>query len=225
MQRPRVITGEPQQPGPGDAKRGVCSKSVLGELVDPAENRPRRLRPGERQPVRGDEPGRLAVLPRRQSLVAGVVDEALARQPVEGAAPELRHTLGRAEHQLAVEKLPEDRVIAVPLAAFVERNEEKVFLLELGKKLGRPLAVQHGVAEVAGHAFEDRRIEEKGAPIGVQLVQHDLREVVDDEPIRAAEASPGSPHDRRGREATGPRVQRWPASPRFGREAARGLRA
>ena len=52
----------------------------------------------------------------------------------------------------------------------------------------RPLAVQHGVAELAGHALEDRRTKEKGAPIGVQLVQHNLREVVDNEPIRAAEA-------------------------------------
>ena len=54
--------------------------------------------------------------------------------------------------------------------------------------MSRPLAVDHGVAEVTGHAVEDRRIQEKGAPIGVQLVQHDLREVVDNEPIRAAEA-------------------------------------
>ena len=105
----------------------------------------------------GDQPGG----PVGVTCGLGMVDGQL-RQPV-GLAPggrpdvQLGDQLGLAPVQLGPQQLAEQVVIAVPLAAAVQRNQQQVRPLQALKSSVRPPGVQDRVAQRPGHAVQHCR--------------------------------------------------------------------
>ena len=90
--------------------------------------------------------------------------------------------------ELRPQEIHEERVIAIPLAVVVECDEEEVGALELLEQVCRVVPACDGISERRADGVEDRRIEEKAAPFRVERIEHDLGQVVDNVPIRAAES-------------------------------------
>jgi hypothetical protein len=79
-------------------------------------------------------------------------------------------------------------VVAIPLAAIVEGDEEEIGALELFQKIRGVWATSDGVGERGGHRFEDGGLEQELLPPAIERIEHDLRQVIDDVPVRSAEA-------------------------------------
>ena len=79
--------------------------------------------------------------------------------------------------ELRLEELAEQVVVAVPLAAIVERDDERVRARERLERIGRVDRAEHRVAERWGHPIEDRRAEQERLEI-VRLPPQDLLEEV-----------------------------------------------
>ena len=88
---------------------------------------------------------------------SGVLDrflhEPLRATPGRRAAAELACCLGA---ELELQDLSEQMVVAIPLAAIVQRDEEHVRVREVGKHRKRVLAPQNGVAQLRREAPEHR---------------------------------------------------------------------
>ena len=109
--------------------------------------------------------------------------EPLGRPAVHGEC-ELRVAL----EQSVSEHVREQLVVAVPLAAVVERYQEEVGSLELDQHLGGALPAGSCVAERPRHRVEDRRLEQELVSLLVERVENDLGQVVDDVTAGAAKA-------------------------------------
>ena len=128
---------------------------------------------------------------------------------------ERRHHLGLASLELVPEELAEEVVVAVPLAPAVERHHEAVCALERLERVRRPRRLEHGVAETAAHALQDRGVLEE-LRFGFRQPREELEaEVLGDEPVAAGKVlgthracRPGLHRQRReveaGRPALGP---------------------
>ena len=79
-------------------------------------------------------------------------------------------------------------VIAVPAALIVQGNQEEVGLFELNQAGLALAAIGDRVAQRAGQAIEDGRLEEKRCYVRRLAVQHFLDEVVEDKAIAARKA-------------------------------------
>jgi hypothetical protein len=97
----------------------------------------------------------------------------------------------------------EQRVVAVPLTARVERHEQLAALLERVHDPGGVLAAAHGVAQWRGEALEDRRLRHERTRLGIEARQHLAGEIVDDVAVVARERV-----DERARVAGGAQRQR-----------------
>ena len=87
-----------------------------------------------------------------------------------------------------MQQLAEQVVVAVPLAATVQRNHEQVASFELLEHPDRPFAAGHGVAERSAHPVEDRRAHEEADLRAREAAQQLGVEVFIDEAVVAAEA-------------------------------------
>ena len=86
--------------------------------------------------------------------------------------------MGVATRELRAKGLPEQVVVAVPLACAIEGLDEEVRLHQRGDLLRRVLATQDGVAQRSRDAIEDGRPQEEGEPLGRQTREQLGGEVV-----------------------------------------------
>ena len=119
----------------------------------------------------GDRLGRVAV-----PLVP------VARPPVQLADP-----LGLLVEQPGPEHVGEEVVVAVPVPAIVERDEEEVRPIEPLEHRLPAAAAGDGVAQRPGEPIEDRGLEQEVADLVGLALEHLLGEVVDDEAVVAGE--------------------------------------
>ena len=94
--------------------------------------------------------------------------------------------VGIALEESVPEHVRKQLVVAVPLPAVVERDQEEVGSLELDQHLGGALPPDGRVAERPIHRVEDRRLEQELVLLLVERVQNDLGQVVDDVTAGAA---------------------------------------
>ena len=117
-----------------------------------------------------------------------------------------------APGQLQAQQLGEQVVVAVPVAVVVEGDQEQVGLLQLGQQLGRPLGLQHRVAQRPRQPLQDRGADHEAAQ-RLGLAGQDLgAQVVDDVAVAGLEAG-----DERARVGLAP--QRQPGQVQPGRPA------
>ena len=89
--------------------------------------------------------------------------------------------------ELRLEEFAEQVVVAVPLTAIVERDDERVRARERLERIGRVVRPEHRVAEGRRHPIEDRRAEQERLEI-VRLPPQDfLEEVVRDLGLRTGQ--------------------------------------
>ena len=116
----------------------------------------------------GDEVGRLVDVARADRVADGVVDRALGQVPGGRPPVQLGHVVRRREGQLVLQQLAEEVVVAVPLAAVVERHEEEVGALQLGQHARRAGRAGHRVAQGTREPAQHRGPQQELAPLGGQ---------------------------------------------------------
>ena len=113
-----------------------------------------------------------------------VLDEPLRPAPFRGAPTQL--TRGVAP-ELELEKLAEQMVIAVPLRASVESDQEHIRAGELRKHRGRVLAAEDRVAQLRSEAPEHRGLHQEVPDLGRERRQNLGGQIVADMPSATGE--------------------------------------
>ena len=142
--------------------------------------------------------------PRGGGVVDRLVHVAASSIPADGPPVQLRHLARRLQRQLVAQQLAEEVVVAVPLAAAVERHQEQVGALQLGQD-ARPSPPLPATASQSGpvRRGEDRGAQQEVAPL--------------------AAAAPPAPR-RRGSRPPGGRRRRSPSMNAGGVRRARAAR-
>ena len=161
---------------------------LVGDDVDPATDRgvlpvPPQRRDGQFDQVGCplDVPGRQRMADRRRRLPVLVV-------PVAGAAMQVSDLVGSLVEEVGPQHVREQVVVAVPVAAVVERDQEQVGAVQ---RLQGGLAAGptgHGVAQRAAQPVQQAGAQQEGADLFGLPLQHLLDQVVDDVPVVAGEA-------------------------------------
>src|SRR5687767_4777372 len=103
-----------------------------------------------------------------------------------------------------MQQLPEQMVIAVPLAAAVERDDQEIVFLQMLERPAGSGATDYRVAEPAAHAVEDGCAGEERCLCAGRPVEELGSEVVADEPVVTGDRESGvgacaaGPHRQRG---------------------------
>ena len=100
---------------------------------------------------------------------------------------EAGYELRLREGELAAQELGEQVVVAEPLPALVERDDELVPSLEIGQERGGAGALERRVAQRAAQPLEDRRVQEEVAHRWRLAAQDLLEQEVADVPMVAGE--------------------------------------
>ena len=120
--------------------RGSLMTSSRGERVEPAHDRGRAaILQRARSTSVGDQVRGIGLAPGRQQVADGTGHVAGLCAPCPRSRVQLGDVLGRAAVlELAAQDVAEDVVVAKPLAALVERDEEEVGALDLGSSALEP---------------------------------------------------------------------------------------
>ena len=183
------LSGHALRPSPQENEARVLRDGLGGEALE-AANRlvpATEMRVGIGKPLPGDEPDRCVDLAGGECVADGRVRLSLLGEPLVRALVELGDEPGLALRELGAEQIGEELVVAVPLAAVVERNEEEVRALELRQARRRATPPGHRVAERSRERVEDRGLEQEVPLARVQRAENDLGQVVDDVAVRAVE--------------------------------------
>ena len=211
--------GEPEA-GQGRGRR-VALERVAVEPVEPATLGGEPPAPEDRQRELLEEDGRAIEVARLEDVAERLLEVPVRLAPVRRPELELRPEARLAPLELVLEHRPEERVVAVPLALVVERDEEQVGPLDRAEHRRRAAPADDRVAQRGAQPVEDRRPGEEP-----QLSRRERRrdlgaQVVLDVPIAIAER--GRARGRRSRRPGSParRGTDRPASPRSSGRARR----
>ena len=115
-----------RQPGLGQAEADVGHHGVGRQELQPALGGDGPAAAQVVRPVLGDQVGRLLQVARADRVVHSVVHRALGQMPGRRPPVQLGDLRRRRQRQLVLEQLAEQVVVAIPLAAVVQRHEEEV---------------------------------------------------------------------------------------------------
>ena len=192
--------------GPGAPRRGGLQPAAQRRLAPvPPQGGDLQLhqvggpRRGRRRPSRAGSPRR---------------GRRAAAYQLAGPSVQVAEAIRLLVEEPGLEDVGEEVVVAVPLAAVVQRDQEEVVPVE-GLEQG-PAAGLAGdrVAQGAGHPVEDRGLQQERLDVLGLALQHLLDEVVDDVPVIAREARDEGRRRRPARSSTGPRAGVRRSSPR-----------
>ena len=171
-----------------ERERRVPGDLLLGERGEPAEEH--RPAPPAAVPdhVGPDEVSGPLHVPRGECVPDRLLRLPVRGVPVAGAAVELELEPGLGVAKPAAQHLCEQRVVAVPDAVTVERDEEQVRPLQLVQLRGRAGLPEDRVAERSGEAVEHGRAREEPCEAGREARDHLVAEVVGDDPVVPGEA-------------------------------------
>jgi hypothetical protein len=96
--------------------------------------------------VLGDQRPGLGELAGGAGMPDGLVDMPGRLMPGRGPPMQHRHQPGLAGAKLQAQQVGEQLVVAVPLAAVVQRHHKQVRHLQLAQQRGRASGLEHGVA-------------------------------------------------------------------------------
>ena len=135
----------------------------------------------------GDQGRRLGERSGRAGVADGLVEVAGLLMPGGGPLVQGRHQPRLGGGELQAEQLGEQVVVAIPVAAVVERHQEQVGAFQLLQQPRRAVPLQDGVAQGARQALQDRGAQQE-RPDGVRLAGQHLRpQVVGDVAVVALE--------------------------------------
>ena len=112
-----------------------------------------------------------------------------ARLPQPGCRTPVGGRRGRriGAEQLVSQQLPEQVVVAVPLASVVERDQERVRPLDVSQHRRRARSVDHLVAQRGAEPVQDRRCQHEGAGLCGLAGKNLSGQIVDDVAVISGE--------------------------------------
>jgi hypothetical protein len=175
----RLATGH-QGSDEADREHGPTPYDVVGEVVDPPAGRGLLTLSQYADDGALDEVGRALEVAGGERVPDGGHRLARIGVPLRGPQVEAGDVARPLLEQVGSEDVGEEMVVAVPVAAVVERDDEQVRTLEGLEH--RPAVVPAGdrVAEGAAEAVEDRGVEEEPADVVGLSAEDLLDEVVHD---------------------------------------------
>jgi hypothetical protein len=123
---------------------------------------------------------------------AGVTDRLidLAGRLVPGRGPPMQHRdQGRlAGAKLQPQQVGEQLMVAIPLAAVVQRHHKQVRRLQLAQQRGRPSGLEHGVAQRTGQPLQHRGPQQEPPQLRWLALQHLDDQIVGHMAVTAGES-------------------------------------
>ena len=181
----RTCGAERERGGDRQLIGGEQRHAIQRELRPAVAQQPERLVPHE---VPGT--GRVA---RLNGVLDGQTRVAVAREPRTRARMQRARQLRPAHAQLGAQRVGEQRVVPVLGIGAVETDDEDVHVRQLAQQPRGVVALQHVVAERARQAPHHRAGGEEVDPIGIELAEQLVADVVDHQPVVAAEALQRAP--------------------------------
>ena len=167
------------------------------------------------QPVRGDQLGGVLDPAGGDRVVDRLVDAPAGRVPCRRAGVQLGDEVRLGARELALQQVAQQVVVAEPVAAVVERDDEQVRPERLGEQRGAVGPAGDRGAQRRAHALEDRRAQQELPQRPRRVLDH-LVQVVADLAVVAGQRA-----DERGAVAAAPEGERGELEP--GRPALRPL--
>src|SRR5439155_14106504 len=96
-----------------------------------------------------------------ERVVDRLARHVLIEVPVARATVQLVHAIRTRALELVAQELAEEMVVAVPIAARVQRHGEEPGALQLLEARGRPRPTRNRVTQATREAIEDRGIEQE----------------------------------------------------------------
>jgi hypothetical protein len=126
------VAGVQREPPAGEQQARVAGDDLGREAVEPVEDGADAPALELGVPPAGDELGRVARVARGEQVADGLARLAGRLPPAGGPAMQCDHLAGAAlARELVPQHVLEQVVVAKPLAAVVERDDEQVLALEL----------------------------------------------------------------------------------------------
>ena len=123
--------------------------------------------------------------------ILGIADRRLGLAvrcaPGDRASQQLRHEIRLGTLELRAEQLPEETVVAIPVPVAVQRDDEQVRACERLQLRSRAARVQHGVAQRARHALENRGTGQEAEFVARQPREDLGAQILGDETVVPAE--------------------------------------
>src|SRR6266511_2304520 len=163
-------------PPPDEAESGILEHGLAGQAIEPTGHSLALAKlDDEPAPVLGDQLRRFREVAGRGSVRDRLVHGALRLVPGSGAAMKLGEERALSARELASQQVAKEVVIAVPLAARVERHQEEVRAVDLLEPQARVFAAGHRIAKRRAQPLEDRRVEQecpqRGRLLGKQRLE------------------------------------------------------
>ena len=179
-------------PGPEHRHRRVVVDQPL--VLEPSEPPQGGLDPSagvgpEHQA--GDQTGHPVDVTGGLGVVDGQLGQPVALTPGGRPSMEPRDQLGLTQLQLGSEQLPEQLVVAVPLALAVQRRQQQVGVLQRLQHPARPAGGQDRVTQRPRETLQHRRAGQELHQLRREMRQQLRPQVVGHEPVVPGESEPG----------------------------------
>jgi hypothetical protein len=175
------VSDERQRPRRRDRQRRIADQPVMAQDVQPSADGQQPAGADEFRRVPVDQAGGRDGVATREPVLDRLLRLTLLLVPVGGAPVHPRLLAGLAAPELGQQHLGHQAVVAVPLAAPVQRDDEQVPSRRLGQPVRGTALGEHVVAECAGHLVERGRTRQELRRLrslpGEKLVPEVLREV------------------------------------------------
>ena len=135
----------------------------------------------------GQQPGRLRPVARRLRVPDGLDHLALQGEPSGSLPVQPRHVPGQRPAQLQPEQIPEQVVEAEPRALRVQRDDERVGVLQVQQDPFRARAAGQQIGQLAVDPIEQGGPQEQILDVGWLAVQHLGDQVLRDRAVAAGE--------------------------------------
>jgi hypothetical protein len=175
-----------RDPRPCDRQSRIV-ESLVVKRREPFRDRRQLALVEEPVPVARDQLCRVATIAGGDRVRDRLRDRAASAVPGRSTSVQHGNPVRIAVAELVLEKLGEERVIAIPLALVVERVEKEIRSLDPVEHSARSGCLSHVVAERAAEAFEDRGLEQETLDGRFLALEHLRAEVVDDLAVVARE--------------------------------------
>ena len=123
----------------------------------------------------------------RDPMPDRVGDLAVVAQPLEGPPVQEAFLVGTCALQLGRDQLTEQVVVPIPAVVAIERDDERVGTLQMGKDFGSPRPPGHDITQISSETAQNRRLNHEVPFLSRERLQHLADEVFGDIAIRPTE--------------------------------------
>jgi len=167
-----------------------CQLRVILARREGPDQRLQSLRiPVQRQAERmiGEQPGRVSPVARRLSMPDRLDNLAMLAEPCRGPPVQCRHLIRQRPAQLQPEQIREQVVVAEPRAPRVERDHERVRVLQVQQDPFRPRTAGQQIGQLAVDPVQQAGAQQQIPDVAGLAVQHLVEQVLRHSAVRAGE--------------------------------------